>query len=245
MTKSNLKTKSSKSPIVFPALREAFPHTLPIMAGFAFIGLAYGIYMSVSGFSWVYPLIMSLLIFGGSLEFICVTMLLSSFAPLSAFLMALMVQARHIFYGLSMLDKYKNMGPKKIYLVFGLCDETFSINYTAKIPENIDRGWFYFWVTLLNHMYWVIGATLGGLLGNIITFDTRGIDFVMTSMFVVIFLEQVQKEKQPYTAIIGIASAVVCRIIFGADSFIIPTMISILTFLAIFKKPISKAGGFV
>ena len=149
------------------AFRCAFPYTIPIFAGFWFLGIAYGIYMNVSGFSFVYPLIMSSVIFGGSLEFVTVSMLLSPFAPLQVFLMALMIQARHLFYGITMLDKFKGLGWKKYYLIFGMCDETFSINCAAEIPEGIDRGWFYFWVTLLNRLYWISGATIGGLLGHV------------------------------------------------------------------------------
>ena len=226
------------------ALRAAFPHTIPIFAGFWFLGLAYGIYMNVSGFSFVYPMLMSLTIFGGSLEFVAVTMLLAPFAPVQTFIMTLLIQARHLFYGISMLDKFKDMGWKRFYLIFGMCDETFSINYTANIPEDVDKGWFMFFVTLLNHMYWFTGATIGGLVGSLLTFNTEGLDFVMTAMFVVIFLEQFRKEKKPYTAIIGLGSALVCLIIFGADSFMIPTMICILALLTILKKPMEKGGAF-
>ena len=122
------------------AFKAAFPYTLPILAGFSFLGMAYGIYMNASGFSFVYPLCMSFLIYGGSLEFVAVEMLLSPFAPVQVLIMALLIQARHLFYGISMLDKFKGMGWKKYYLIFGMCDETFSVNYTADIPEDIDHG---------------------------------------------------------------------------------------------------------
>lgn len=224
------------------ALKAAFPYTIPIFAGFWFLGIAYGIYMNVSGFSFVYPLVMSITIFGGSLEFIVVTMLLSPFAPVQAFILTLMVQARHLFYGISMLDKFKGTGWKKIYLIYGMCDETFSINCSAEIPEDVDKGWFMFWVTLLNQIYWVSGAVIGGLAGELLTFNTEGLDFAMTALFVVIFLEQLLKEKKPYTAIIGVAASVVCLLLFGADSFMIPTMLCILALLTGFQKPIEKAG---
>ena len=227
------------------ALKAAFPHTIPIFAGFWFLGMTYGFLMNVNGFSFVYPLIMSIVIFGGSLEFVAVSMLMAAFAPVQTLIMTLMIQARHLFYGIAMLDKYKGMGWKKYYLIFGMCDESFSINYTAKIPEDVDKGWFMFFVNLLNQIYWVSGSTLGGLLGSFITFDTTGLDFVMTAMFVVIFLEQLMKEKKHYTAIIGTGASLVCLLCFGPDSFMIPTMIAILTLLSIFRKPIEKAGGFV
>ena len=222
------------------ALKAAFPHTIPIFAGFWFLGLAYGIYMNVSGFSFWYPMLMSLTIFGGSLEFVAVSMLLAPFAPLQTFVMTLMIQARHLFYGISMLDRFKGMGWKKYYLIFGMCDETFSINYTAQIPEDVDRGWFYFFVTLLNHFYWFSGATIGGLMGNLIHFNTEGLSFVMTAMFVVIFMEQWLKEKHHASARIGLAGSAGCLLIFGAESFMIPTMICILVMLTIFRKPIEK-----
>jgi 4-azaleucine resistance transporter AzlC len=222
------------------ALKAAFPYTIPIFAGFWFLGLAYGIYMNVSGFSFVYPMIMSLIIFGGSLEFVAVEMLLSPFAPIQVLIMTLLIQARHLFYGISMLDKFKDMGWKKFYLIFGMCDETFSINYTAQIPDDVDRGWFMFFVTLLNHFYWVSGATIGGLVGSLIHFNTDGISFVMTSMFVVIFMEQWMKEKHHISAYIGLGAAALCLLIFGTDSFMIPTMIMIIALLAACRRPLEK-----
>ncbi len=164
--------------------------------------------MNANGFPFVYPMLMSLLIYGGSLEFVAVEMLLSSFAPMQVFIMTLLIQARHIFYGISMLDRFKGMGWKKFYLIFGMCDETFSVNYTADIPEDVDRGWFMFFVTLLNQLYWVSGATVGGLVGSLLKFDTTGISFVMTAMFVVIFLEQWLKEDNHISSLVGVAAAV-------------------------------------
>lgn len=163
-------------------------------------------------------------------------MLLSPFAPMQVFIMTLLIQARHIFYGISMLDRFKGMGWKKFYLIFGMCDETFSVNYTADIPEDVDRGWFMFFVTLLNKLYWVSGATVGGLVGSLLRFDTTGISFVMTAMFVVIFLEQWLKEDNHISSLVGVAAAVVCRICFGTDSFMLPTMAVIALLLAASRK---------
>ena len=226
------------------AFRAAFPHTLPIFAGFWFLSLAYGILMNTAGFSFVYPMLMSATIFGGSLEFITVSMLLSPFAPVQTFIVALLVQARHLFYGIAMLDKYKGLGWKKFFLIFGMCDETFSINYTAEIPEGVDRGWFLFFVTLLDWFYWVSGATVGGLAGSLIHFNTKGLSFVMTAMFTVIFLEQLQKERHGTTALVGLLCSVVCLVIFGPQSFMIPTMVSILAVL-LGLMMLSIAGGTV
>ena len=227
-------------PRISRALKCAFPHTIPIFAGFCFLGMTYGIYMKVSGFAFWYPMLMSLVIYGGSLEFVAVSMLLAPYAPMQAFLMTLMIQARHLFYGIAMLDKFRGMGWKKPYLIFGMCDETFSINCTAEIPENVDRGWFYFFVTLLNQIYWVLGATAGGLVGGLIRFNTEGRDFVMTAMFVVIFREQWRKEKRHDSAAVGMAASVVCLAIFGADNFLIPTMVCILAVLTALRKPLEQ-----
>lgn len=224
------------------ALQAAFPYTLPIFTGFWFLGMAYGIYMNVSGFSFVYPMVMAAVIYGGSLEFVAVTMLLSPFAPVQTLVMTLLIQARHLFYGIAMLDKFKGLGWKRAYLIFGLCDETFSINCSAEPPEGVDRGWFMFFVTLLDQLYWVSAATLGGLLGSLITFDTQGLEFVMTAMFVVIFLEQWRKDRRHGAALIGVLASAGCLLLFGSESFLIPTMASILCLLTVFRGSIEKGG---
>ena len=222
------------------ALKAAFPHTIPIFAGFWFLGLTYGIYMNVSGFSFWYPTLMSLLIFAGSVEFVAVSLLLGAFDPLQALFMTIVINARHLFYGISMLDRYKGTGWKKLYLIFGMCDESFSINYTAKIPENVDRGWFMFFVTLLNHMYWFTSAALGGIFGSLVSFDTEGLNFVMTAMFTVIFTEQWLKDRNHTGALLGIALSLLCLSVFGPDSFIIPAMLAIAAVLTILRKPLEK-----
>lgn len=222
------------------ALRAAFPMTIPIMTGFLFLGMTYGIYMNVSGFSFVYPMLMSMIIFAGSVEFITVNLLLGAFNPLQAFMIALMVNARHLFYGLSMLDRFRGLGRKRWYLIYGMCDETFSINYTAHIPEGVDKGWFMVFVTLLNQIYWVTGATLGGLCGSLITFNTKGLGFVMTAMFTVIFVEQWLNDRDHTGAYVGVAVSVVCLILFGADDFIIPAMLAILGVLTLLRPRIEK-----
>ena len=224
------------------AFKCAFPYTIPIFAGFWFLGLTYGIYMNVNGFSFLYPMLMSLTIFAGSIEFIAVNMLMGAFDPLQAFAMTLMINARHLLYGIAMLDRFRGMGWKKIYLIFGMCDESFSINYTADIPEDVDRGWFMFFVTLLNHFYWFSGATLGGIFGSFLHFSTEGLDFVMTAMFVVIFLEQWLKEENHVSAICGLVVSLLCLILFGADQFMVPAMLAILGVLTLLRKPLEKGA---
>ncbi len=224
------------------AFQAAFPYTIPILAGFLFLGITYGIYMRVSGFSFWYPMVMSLTIFAGSVEFVAANLLLGAFNPLQALALTLMINARHLFYGISMLDKYKNTGWKKFYLIFGMCDESFSINYTANIPADVDRGWFMFFVTLLNHCYWVVGATLGGLFGAMIPFNTEGLEFVLPAMFVVIFLDQWLKETNHTSGILGLALSLLCLLAFGPSDFIIPSMLAILAVLTLLRKPLEKGG---
>lgn len=226
--------------IVKKAFIAAFPHTIPIFAGFWFLGMAYGIYMNVSGFSFLYTLIMSMFIFAGSMEFVTVSLLLGAFNPLQALLLTLMINARHLFYGISMLDKYRHTGWKKSYLIFGMCDESFSINYTARIPQGIDRNWFMFFVTFLNHIYWVSGALLGCLFGSFIHFNTQGLEFVMTAMFVVIFMEQWLNENSHLSSLIGLGISVGCLIVFGAENFIIPSMLMILGVLTLLRAPLRR-----
>lgn len=233
----------SKTQTIRKAFHSAFPYTIPIFAGFWFLGLTYGIYMNVSGFSFWYPMLMSLTIFAGSVEFVAVNMLMGAFNPMQALAMTLMINARHLFYGISMLDKYKGTGWKKFYLIFGMCDESFSINYTAEIPGDVDKGWFMFFVTLLNHFYWFSGATLGGLFGALIHFNTEGLDFVMTAMFVVIFMEQWMKDRKHTSALLGLGLSALCLIAFGADHFIIPAMAAILVVLTLLRKRMEKGGA--
>lgn len=229
-----------KTNVKMKALKCAFPHTIPIMTGFLFLGMSYGIYMHVSGLSFWYPMLMAMTIFAGSVEFVCVNFLLGAFNPLQAFIVTLILNARHIFYGISMLDRFKGMGWKRIYLIFGMCDETFSVNYTADIPKDVDSGWFMFFVTLLNQIYWVLGATLGGLFGSLITFNTEGLDFVMTAMFVVIFLEQYLKDKNHLSSYIGLGVSLLMLIFFGADNFMIPAISGILVCLSVARKSMEE-----
>ncbi|MBQ8207203.1 MAG: AzlC family ABC transporter permease [Clostridia bacterium] len=230
----------SKKNMILRALRSAFPHTIPILAGFTFLGMTYGILITTEGFPFWFPILTSICVFAGSMEFAGVALLLGGFNPFQALAMTLMINARHLFYGISMLEKYKGMGWKKFYLIFGLCDESFSINCSVDVPEGVDKGWFMFFVTLLDQLYWVTGCTLGGIFGSFLTVNTEGLDFVMTAMFVVIFLEQWLKEKNHSSSLIGLAVPFVCLLIFGADRFIIPSMIALLGILALMRRPFER-----
>lgn len=222
------------------ALKAAFPYTVPIFAGFAFLGLAYGIFMHSKGFSFIWPMLMSMTIFAGSMEFVAADLLCAAFHPFYAFFLTLMVNARHLFYGISMLDKFKGTGSKKWYLIFGMCDESFSINQSVEPPEEVDRGWFMFFVTLLNQCYWVLGATVGGLLGNLVTFNTQGIEFVMTALFTAILVNQWRENREHRPVLTGLALSAVCLVTFGKTNFILPAMALILTVLTLLRKPIER-----
>ncbi len=218
------------------ALRHAFHTSLPIMAGYGFLGLTYGIYMHELGFSFIYPMLLAITVYAGSAEFLLGNMLLGSFHPLQAFLMVLMVNARHLFYGLSMLDRYKGMGWKKFFLIFGMSDETFALANSVKAPTGVDKGWFLLWLTWLDEAYWVIGATVGGLIGPLLTLDLKGLDFVLTAMFTAIFADNWVKESSHTSSLSGLFISALCLLIFSSDHFIIPSMAAILLFLTIYRK---------
>ncbi len=229
-----------KSKMLKRAAYVAFPHSLPIFAGYGFLGLAYGILMTVNGFSPFFTFMMSLLVFGGSAQIVAVELLTAAFAPLHSFIITFVLCARYIFYGISMLEKYRGLGIKKLYMIFGMVDETFSINYSANPPSDVDKGWFMFFITIFNHIYWLIGSTAGALFGTMINFSTEGIDFVMTSMFTVIFIEQWKKDKSHFSALTGLSVCVLCLALFGKDNFIIPSMIAILLILTVSKPYLER-----
>ncbi len=218
------------------SLHHAFRASLPIMAGYGFLGVTYGIYMHELGFSFVYPMLLAVTVYAGSAEFLLGNMLLGSFHPIQAFLMVLMINARHLFYGLSMLDRYKGLGWKKFFLIFGMSDETFALTSSTKIPEGADKGWFLLWITWLDEAYWVTGATLGGIIGPYLKFDLKGLDFVLTAMFTAIFADNWLREKSHTSSMAGLFISAFCLLLFGADNFIIPSMVVILLFLTIYKK---------
>jgi 4-azaleucine resistance transporter AzlC len=222
------------------AIKAAFPHTIPVLTGFLFFGMAYGILMSSRGFGWYWVLLTSIVVFAGALQFVGISLLTSVFDPLCAFLIALSVNARHLIYGISMLEKYSGTGKIKPYLIYAMCDETFSIIYSTDPPPHVDRRAFMLAVTLLNQVYWVLGGVIGGLIGPFLTFNMHGIDFVMTAFFVVIFLNQWHAQKKHAPALIGLGASAVSLLMFGADTFIIPAMILIVACLTIFRARLAK-----
>ena len=219
------------------ALRAAFPYTLPILAGFLFLGITCGIYAASLGLPWWVPTLMACCIFAGSAEFVVASMLTATFNPLQTFIMVFVINARHLFYGISMLERFRTMGRKRPYLIFAMCDETFSINFSTRAPEGVDEGWFMTWVSVLNQSYWILGCTLGSLFGNALAMEVEGISFAMTALFVVIFLDQWLKDASHAGAMIGLAASAGMLVLFGADSFILPAMALILVgVLAVRRK---------
>ena len=226
------------------ALTYAFRASLPIMAGYGFLGLTYGIYMHELGFSFIYPMLLAITVYAGSAEFLLGNMLLGSFNSLQTFLMVLMVNARHIFYGLSSLETFKGVGWKKFFLIFGMSDETFALTSSTKVPEGVDRGWFLLWLTWLDEFYWVAGATLGGLTAEWFRIHLHGLGFVLTAMFTAIFADNWTREHNHVSSVSGLMITGLCLIIFGADNFIIPSMVVILVFLTLLRKKLeAKKGG--
>lgn len=222
------------------AFKAAFPHTLPVMAGYLFLGMGFGILLESNGYSFVWAFFMAIIIYAGSMQYVAIELLSGGATLISTALMTLMIQIRHLFYGLSIIDKYKNVGKKKLLLIHELTDETYSLTATISVPEGVDKGWFYFFISILDHSYWICGCTLGALFGSLVNFNTQGVDFVMTALFLVIFTDQWLSSKNHLPAIIGVVCSAVCLVIFGADHFIIPAMLSILFILTILRKHFEK-----
>lgn len=213
------------------ALRAAFPVTVPVMTGFLCLGLVYGVLMQSKGYGPLWSVLMSAVAFGGSMQFVAITLLTSAFDPLQAFLLSVMVNARHIFYGLSLLGKYRGLGRVRGFLIYTLCDETFSLVSSLEPPEHVERRDFYFWISLLDYSYWIIGTALGGLVGGLVPFDTTGMDFALTALFVVLFLEQWYHRENRPAGVVGILCAAAALALFGPDNLVIPAMFLILLVL--------------
>lgn len=217
-------------------LRRAFVATLPVMAGYVVLGTGFGILFQSKGYGLFWAAAMSIFIYAGSMQYLAVDLLTGGVSLIAAAVTTLMVNARHLFYGISMIGKYQNMGAYKPYLIFGLTDETYSLN-CVDLPDNITNApLYYFLVTILDQSYWVLGTVIGSLLGQIIPFSTEGIDFSLTALFITVFVEQWKSTSDHVPAIIGLAASVVCLVIFGTGNFLIPTMILITLCLTIYRK---------
>ena len=219
-------------------IKVAFKITIPVMLGYLSVGIAFGLLLEKSGYNFLWAIIMSLFIYAGSMQFIAIGLLTGGAGLISIALMTLFVNIRHVFYGLSFIDKFKAMGKKRIYMIFSLTDETYSLLCFAKTPEGVDKNSFLFYIAFLDQIYWLIGTIIGSIAGSLITFNTKGMDFAMTALFVVIFIEQWFTYKNHIPVIIGVIVTILSLLIFGPNNMILPSMVFITIILMLFKKQI-------
>lgn len=225
------------------AMRAAISDTTPVMAGYLFLGFGFGILMYQNGYGVLWAVAMSVFIYAGSMQYVAVGLLASGAGVVTAALTTVLVNARHLFYGISMIDAYQGAGRKKPYLIFALTDETFSLVSQNRVPEGMDRHSYCFLVSLLDQCYWVTGTLLGGVAGSVLPLNLEGIDFALTALFVTIFVEQWLSTKNHRPAEIGVLSTVVCLLIFGKNMFLIPAMV-IITLLLTGMSKTGKENGY-
>ena len=213
-------------------IKKAFIMSIPVLTGYICLGIGFGIILESKGFNVLWSFAMGLLIYAGSMQYVAIDLLTGGASLIATALTTLMVNARHLFYGISMIDKYKNTGKVKPYLIFALTDETYSL----VVSDNTNDKKLYFLVSLFNHCYWVAGCTLGAVIGSLLTFNTTGIDFALTALFVTVFVEQWLTTKNHLSAIIGVGATVLCLVVFGSGYFLIPSMVLITVLLTLLKK---------
>ncbi len=216
--------------------RYALKRAVPVITGYIVLGLGFGILLQDKGYSAWWAFAMAALIYGGSLQYVGIDLLASGASLISTALLSAMICARQLFYALAMVDRYRDMGRTKPYTIFALTDETYSLVCDAEVPEGVEEKRFYFLVSVINQAAWVLGCVAGAIAGSFLHFNTLGVDFVMTALFVVIFTEQWEKTKEHGPALIGLGVSVVCRLLFGADGFLIPSMLGITAGLFAMKK---------
>ncbi len=212
-------------------IRYAWITSLPVMAGYVVLGIGFGILMHNAGYGVLWSIAMGLFIYAGSLQYVGISLITSGASVLSTLITSVMVNARHLFYGLSMLETYEDAGKYKPYMIFALTDETYSLLSTGKVPEGADPSFYRFMVSLFDHSYWVIGCTLGSLIGQALPFSTAGIEFSMTALFAASFTEQWCSTHDHLPALTGLVSALLCLLVFGKQNFLIPSMVLITAVL--------------
>lgn len=222
------------------ALKMAFPYTIPVMLGYIFLGIAFGILLGSKGYHFGWAILMSVFVYAGSMQFVAIGILTSPFNLISALILTLSVNARHLFYGLSMITKFKDLKKLKPYMIFSLTDETYSLLCSAQAPPGVEKEWFYFFISLLNHTYWIIGSGIGGIAGSLFKFNSKGIDFAMTALFVVIFIEQWENTKVHTPALVGVFGSIFSLLLIGESYFIIPSMMGIFLILSIVRRKLEK-----
>lgn len=222
------------------ALKVAFPITLPVLAGYLVLGFGFGLLLQSKGYNFVWAILMSITIYGGSMQYVGVDILASGATIITTAIMSIMIQARHIFYGLTLLTKYKGTGKVKPYLIFSFTDETYSLVCANEPPKDVDKGLFYFLISILNQCYWIIGGAIGAIFGQLIPINTKGVDFSMTSLFIVILVDNLKRKETRLPAIIGLSISFICLMIFGAEKFLIPTLFIICFALMVLKPILNK-----
>lgn len=216
--------------------KEAFKDSLPIMAGYLVLGAGFGIVCANAGYSILVALASSVFTYAGSMQFMTISLLTSGASLISAFITTIAVNLRHMFYSLSMLDKYSNLKKHKLYTIFSLTDETFSVVVSKKLDEDIDKDNYYFYISLLDQLYWIIGTLIGVIVGDNLPFDTTGIDFSMTALFICVVINQWEETKDHIPALIGFIVSIICLLMFGTSNFLIPSIIFTITLLLIRKR---------
>lgn len=218
-------------------LKTAFMDTIPVMAGYLVLGFGFGIILKANGYGILLAFIMSLTIYAGSMQYVAINLLVGGASLLTAALTTLLVNARHLFYGISMLEKYRNTGKRKLYLIFALTDETYSLVCRDKpeIPAEKKKD-YYLLVSVLDQIYWIVGSLVGAAVGTVVNFNSEGIDFALTALFVTVFLEQWLSTSKHRPALMGVLVTVICRMIFGSDSFLIPAMLIIALLLCMDRE---------
>ena len=222
------------------AFRKAFPYTIPVLTGYLFIGIAFGVMYAEKGYSFLWAILMSVMVYAGSGQYLAVNFFVPGISFVQVIFLTFMVNVRHIFYGISLLEKFNKMGMKRWYMIFGLTDETYSLLCTTNVPEDVDENKFLFAISILNHSYWVLGSAIGAIAGTVLPINSEGIDFAMTALFVVIFIEQWMDRKNRLPEIIGVVVAIASLIIFGASNFVLPAMLAIVALLFVGRKRLDK-----
>lgn len=219
-------------------MRFAFKQSVPILFGYVFIGIAFGLMLQKAGYHWLWAPFCSIVVYAGSLQYMLVALLTSGAGLLTTFVLSLVINGRQIFYGLSLLERYRGYGKLKPYMIFSLTDETYSLLCAMKTPEDIDEKRAMFFISIFNQIYWIVGSIIGALVGDLITFDSTGIEFAMTALFVVILIEYLQEEKNRLPALIGIISAILFLMLLSPDSFILPSICVSVFILIVFKNQV-------
>ena len=216
------------------SVKEALKDSLVIMPGYIVLGIGFGVLMTSKGFTLLHSFLMALFIYAGSMQYVGVELLPLPASYLNVFIMTIMVNIRHLFYGIGMLSRYKVLKKHKIYDIFALTDETFSI-VCSKNMKGLSREDYYFCLSLFNQLYWITGCVLGSVLGDILPIDFTGIEFSMSALFIVIVIDQWEKNKDHTPVILSFIISIVCLRCFGRDNFLLPCMVCIIVMLYVLK----------